>query len=181
MMHDFNKRYKNTQLQVRRGVIGPKLIAAICTDSQDAIERNNGAAQRMFAHTRYMTNSQHRQTTHKTEPGGITTYRHNEQIPNTILSVPNNISIMRDSHHDTLEKTDSILSRKYQAFSTALMSRDAEPEPEPEPEPPEPTHFGRSRSRSRSRRNGLLGAGAGAGAVKNGAAPAPKMDTIVEK
>ena len=46
-------------------------------------------------------------------------------------------------------------------------SRDAEPEP------PEPTHFGRSRSR----RNGLLGAGA----VKNGAAPAPKMDTIVEK
>ena len=37
----------------------------------------------------------------------------------------------------------------------------------------------RSRSRSRSRRNGLLGAGAGA--VKNGAAPAPKRDTIVEK
>ena len=52
-------------------------------------------------------------------------------------------------------------------------SRDAEPEPEP----PEPTHFGRSRSR----RNGLLGAGAGAGAVKNGAAPAPKKDTIVGK
>ena len=51
--------------------------------------------------------------------------------------------------------------------------RDAEPEPEPEP--PEPTHFGRSRSRSR--RNGLLGAGA----VKNGAAPAPKRDTIVAK
>ena len=47
---------------------------------------------------------------------------------------------------------------------------------EPEPEAPEPTHFGRSRSRSR--RNGLLGAGAGA--VKNGAAPAPKRDTIVE-
>ena len=63
------------------------------------------------------------------------------------------------------------------------MNRDAEPgpepEPEPEPEPPEPIHFGRSRSRSR--RNGLLGAGAGAGAVKNGATPAPKMDTIVEK
>ena len=36
------------------------------------------------------------------------------------------------------------------------------------------------RSRSRSRRDGLLGAGIGAGAVKNGAAPAPKMDTIVE-
>ena len=60
---------------------------------------------------------------------------------------------------------------------TLLRTRDAEPEPEPEP--PEPTHFGRSRSRSRSRRNGLLGAGAGA--VKNGAAPAPKRDTIVEK
>ena len=55
------------------------------------------------------------------------------------------------------------------------VTRDAEPEPEPEPEPPEPTNFGRSRSR----RNGLLGAGAGAGAVKNGAAPAPKRDTIV--
>ena len=39
----------------------------------------------------------------------------------------------------------------------------------------------RSRSRSRSRRNGLLGAGTGAGAVKNGAAPATKRDTIVEK
>ena len=50
-----------------------------------------------------------------------------------------------------------------------LLARDAEPEP------PEPTHFGRSRSR----RNGLLGAGAGA--VKNVAAPTPKMDTIVEK
>ena len=62
-----------------------------------------------------------------------------------------------------------------------VNTRDAEPEPEPEPEPPEPTHFGRSRSRSRSRRNGLLGAGAGAGAVKNGAAPAPKRDTIVAK
>ena len=34
-------------------------------------------------------------------------------------------------------------------------------------------------SRSRSRRNGLLGAGAGA--VKNGAAPAPKRDTIVAR
>ena len=65
--------------------------------------------------------------------------------------------------------------------SDIIKSRDAEPEPEPEPEPPEPTHFGRSRSRSRSRRNGLLGAGAGAGAVKNGAVPAPKRDTIVEK
>ena len=62
-----------------------------------------------------------------------------------------------------------------------LWARDAEPEPEPESEPPEPTHFGRSRSRSRSRRNGLLGAGAGAGAEKNGAAPAPKRDTIMEK
>ena len=62
-----------------------------------------------------------------------------------------------------------------------VKSRDAEPEPEPEPEPPEPTHFGRSRSRSRSRRNGLLGAGAGAGAVRNGAAPAPKRDTIVAR
>ena len=62
-----------------------------------------------------------------------------------------------------------------------LICRDAEPEPEPEPEPPEPTDFGRSRSRSRSRRNGLLGAGAGAGAVKNGAAPAPKRDTIVAR
>ena len=62
-----------------------------------------------------------------------------------------------------------------------IKTRDAEPEPEPEPEPPEPTHFGRSRSRSRSRRNGLLGAGAGAGAVKNGAAPAPKRDTIVAR
>ena len=39
----------------------------------------------------------------------------------------------------------------------------SEPEPEPEPQ------------------KGLLGAGAGAGAVKNGAAPAPKRDTIVEK
>ena len=38
-------------------------------------------------------------------------------------------------------------------------------EPEPEPEPPK----------------GFLGAVTGAGAVKNGAAPAPKMDTIVEK
>ena len=57
------------------------------------------------------------------------------------------------------------------------VSRDAEPEPEPEPL--EPTHFGRSRSRSR--RNGLLGARAGAGAVKNGAAPAPKRDTIVAR
>ena len=47
---------------------------------------------------------------------------------------------------------------------------------EPEPEPPEPTHFGGSRSR----RNGLLGARAGAGAVKNGAAPAAKRETIVE-
>ena len=37
------------------------------------------------------------------------------------------------------------------------------------------------RSRSRSRRNGLLGAGAGVGAVKNGAAPALKRDTIVKK
>ena len=57
----------------------------------------------------------------------------------------------------------------------APVSRDAEPEPEPEP--PEPTHFGRSRSWSG--RNGLLGAGAGA--VKNGAAPAPKRNAIVEK
>ena len=64
-------------------------------------------------------------------------------------------------------------------YCATLTTRDAEPEPEPEP--PEPTHFGRSRSRSRSRRNGLLGAGAGAGAVKNGAAPAPKRDTIAEK
>ena len=63
----------------------------------------------------------------------------------------------------------------YGAALRCGCSSDAEPEPEPEPEPPEPTHFGRSRSR----RNGLLGAGAGAGAVKNGAAPAPKM-TIVE-
>ena len=55
--------------------------------------------------------------------------------------------------------------------------RDAEPEPEPEP--PEPTLFGRSRSRGR--RNGLLGDGARAGAVKNGAAPTPKRDTIVGK
>ena len=39
----------------------------------------------------------------------------------------------------------------------------------------------RSRSRSRSRRNGLLGDRAGAGAVKNGAAPAPKRDTMVDK
>ena len=39
-------------------------------------------------------------------------------------------------------------------------------EPEPEPEPPK--RFARSRSRSRSRK-------------KNGAAPAPKRDTIVEK
>ena len=62
-----------------------------------------------------------------------------------------------------------------------VVRRDAEPEPEPESEPPEPTHFGRSRSRSRSRRNRLLGGGAGAGAVKNGAAPAPKGDTIVAK
>ena len=62
-----------------------------------------------------------------------------------------------------------------------MLTRDAEPEPEPEPEPPEPTDFGRSRSRSRSCRNGLLGAGAGAGAVKNGAAPAPKRDTIVAR
>ena len=49
------------------------------------------------------------------------------------------------------------------------LTRDAEPEPEP-------TNFGLSRSRSR--RNGLLGAGIGAGAVKNGAAPAPKSNTI---
>ena len=54
-----------------------------------------------------------------------------------------------------------------------VLARDAEPEPL------EPTDFGRSRSRSR--RNGLLGAGAGAGAVKNGAAPAPKRDTIVAR
>ena len=67
----------------------------------------------------------------------------------------------------------------WEAKNSKLFTRDAEPEPEPEP--PEPTHYGRSRSRSRSRRNGLLGAGAGAGAVKNGAAPAPKRDTIVEK
>ena len=62
-------------------------------------------------------------------------------------------------------------------FYYRLIPRDAEPEPEPEPESPEPTYFGRSRSRSWSRRNGLLRAGA----VKNGAAPAPKRDTIVEK
>ena len=61
-----------------------------------------------------------------------------------------------------------------------MISKTRDAEPDPEPEPPEPTHFGRSRSRSRSRRNGLLGAAVGAGAVKNGAAPAPKMDTIVE-
>ena len=61
------------------------------------------------------------------------------------------------------------------ALWLCINIRDAEPEPEPEP--PEPTHFGRSRSRSR--RNGLFGAGAGA--VKNGAAPAPKRYTIVEK
>ena len=61
----------------------------------------------------------------------------------------------------------------YHQSMRSLISRDAEPEP------PEPTHFGRSRSRSR--RNGLLGDGAGAGAVKNGAAPAPKRDTIVAK
>ena len=59
-------------------------------------------------------------------------------------------------------------------YQTSIVSgRDAEPEP------PEPTHFGRSRSRSR--RNGLLRAGAGVGAVKNGAAPAPKRDTIVAR
>ena len=58
----------------------------------------------------------------------------------------------------------------YSVEKRDVVSRDAEPEPEPEP-----THF--SRSRSRSRRNGLLGAGA----VKNGAAPAPERDTIVEK
>ena len=78
-------------------------------------------------------------------------------------------------------KSVSIIFRLSIAKVTTVLARDAEPEPEPEPEPPEPTHFGRSRSRSRSRRNGLLGAGAGAGAVKNGAAPAPKRDTIVEK
>ena len=41
----------------------------------------------------------------------------------------------------------------------------------------------RSRSRSWSRRSRhiLVGAGAGAGAVKNGAAPAPKRETIVAK
>ena len=62
-----------------------------------------------------------------------------------------------------------------QVWIANLAIRDAEPEPEP----PEPTHFGRNRSRSR--RNGLLGAGAGAGAIKNGAAPAPKRDTIVAR
>ena len=70
-------------------------------------------------------------------------------------------------------------SRNVTVQGSSVANRDAEPEPEPEP--PEPTHFGRSRSRSRSRRNGLLGAGAGAGAVKNGAAPAPKRDTIVTR
>ena len=75
----------------------------------------------------------------------------------------------------------AVESKLWHCGGQTVSSRDAEPEPEPEPEPPEPTHFGRSRSRSRSRRNCLFGAGAGAGVVKNGAAPAPKMDTIVEK
>ena len=39
----------------------------------------------------------------------------------------------------------------------------------------------RSWSRSRRSRPILVGAGAGAGAVKNGAALAPKRDTIAEK
>ena len=99
--------------------------------------------------------------------------QHMGESETAINAAPRAVSELRKSN---------FIPRELSSFlKESVKTRDAEPEPEPEPEPPEPTHFGRSRSRSRSRRNGLLGAGAGAGAVKNVAAPAPKMDKITEK